>query len=47
MKIINFDVRFWAELDNGFRMNKSWDNIDEAIRELTKLKESINMPKKE
>lgn len=34
-------INFWGSMSNGFRMTRDWDNIDQAIEELKRIREEI------
>ena len=47
MKVKYLAVRFRVTLENGFSMSKEWNNIEEAIKDLQKLKKEIVLVKKD
>jgi hypothetical protein len=39
-------VSFYGRMKNGFRMSKDWNNLGEAIKDLTEMSKTITTVKK-
>ena len=45
MKFEYISISFHGRLINGYRMSKDWNNINDAIKELTEMSKNIAVQK--